>query len=294
MLKIFQISSILLALNLVFLPAVNSQTSLDIDSETSEVKNQELNSDKIKVIVNYKPYDYSTESEDSNLTYQIYYDNQLKTTDAQMTGNFANVSLQDLDADKIPEVIIKTYSGGAHCCTNHTVYLWQENKQEFKQIETGALDGEGGTFKDLDNDGKLEFMTYDNSFLYAFSSYAGSFPPSLILRIENGEFIDVTRNYPEYLRATAWEMYKVIKENDFENGVLAGYVAQKILLGEYEEGWKFMLAHYDKKLDWGLEIYDEKNNQIGTYPDFPTALKAFLIETGYLDKQGQPIKSSNN
>ncbi len=287
--KLFQLSSILLALNLVFIPVVNSQTTLEIDYDTSEIKNQELNLDKIKVIVNYKPYDYSTESEDSNLNYQIYYDNKLKITNGQMTGSFANVSLQDLDADNIPEVIVRTYSGGAHCCTNHFVYFWQENQQEFKQIETGFSDGGGGTFQDLDNDGKFEFITYDNSFLYAFSSYAGSFPPSLILRLENGEFKNVTRNYPKYLRSTAWDMYKVIQENEFENGVLAGYVAQKILLGEYEEGWKFMLANYDKQSDWGLEIYDENNNQIGAYPDFPTALKVFLIETGYLDKQGKPI-----
>jgi len=72
------------------------------------------------------------------------------------------------------------------------------------------------------------------------------------------------------------------------NGILAGYVAQKALLGEYEEGWKFMLANYDRTSEWGLAIYQE-NREIGKYPNFPTALRAFLIQQGYLDKNGKPI-----
>ncbi len=71
------------------------------------------------------------------------------------------------------------------------------------------------------------------------------------------------------------------KEKAEVNGILAGYVAQKILLGEYEEAWQFLLANYDKNSDWGLDIYGE-STAIGKYPDFPTALSAFLLKNGYL------------
>jgi hypothetical protein len=67
------------------------------------------------------------------------------------------------------------------------------------------------------------------------------------------------------------------------NGILAGYVAQKILLGEYEDGWKFMLANYDRSDDSGLDI-SRNNEVVGKYRDFPTALRAFLIEQGYLSR----------
>ena len=105
----------------------------------------------------------------------------------------------------------------------------------------------------------------------------------------NGKFEDVTRSYTQHLKSHAWEMYQAFlqsKKEQYEvNGILAGYVAQKILLGEYEQGWKFMLANYDRTSDWGLTIYQE-DREIGKYLDFPTALKAFLIQQGYLDKNG--------
>ena len=55
-------------------------------------------------------------------------------------------------------------------------------------------------------------------------------------------------------------MYKAFLErkdsgyNDV-NGLLASYATQKILLGESQEGWNFMLAHYDRNSDWGLDIH---------------------------------------
>ena len=35
------------------------------------------------------------------------------------------------------------------------------------------------------------------------------------------------------------------------NGFLAGYVGEKILLGEGKRAWKLMLAYCDRKSDWG-------------------------------------------
>ncbi|HEY9705501.1 MAG TPA: hypothetical protein V6C58_23890, partial [Allocoleopsis sp.] len=142
-------------------------------------------------------------------------------------------------------------------------------------------------------DGKVEFYTVHNGFLYMFSSYAGSFPPSVIMRLDNGKLKDVTRQFPKQLKEHLKDMnesFLAAKKEGYEvNGILAGYVAQKILLGEYEEGWKFMLANYDRKSEWGLEIY--KNDKVvGKHKDFPTALKAFLINLNYLDKKGNPRK----
>ncbi len=133
----------------------------------------------------------------------------------------------------------------------------------------------------------------DNAFLYAFSSYAGSSPPSQIFSFQNGRFVNTTRQYPQYLRSTAWQMYQSLlrsNQNTGEvNGILAGYVAQKILLGEYQQGWDFMLAHYDRQSNWGLEI-TAGDRAVGQYSDFPAALRAFLIEQGYLTRQGQPTR----
>jgi hypothetical protein len=271
--------------------AASAQTEIakiEFDHQTT-LKNQEISLGKIKVIINYKP-ENSQESQD-NLHYRIYYNGQEKVEQATSTFNTGSIFLQDLDNDSNPEAIVQTYTGGAHCCTNFEVYTWQNS--QFNKIETGSLDGYGGEWRDLNKDNKIELIAANNSFLYKFSAYALSFPPSLILSFNNNEFKDVTRQYPDKLRSVATKMYQSLQDmkkqgNLDVNGVLAGYVAQKILLGEYQQGWDFMLNNYDSTSDWGLEIY-QGDRMIGKYPDFPTALKAFLIEQGYLDKNGNPI-----
>lgn len=252
-----------------------------------------ISSGAIKVSVTYKPFnDSSAEpSNEKNFYYQIYYHDKKQIEGSDLTVFTGEIFLKDLDSNGIDEVIIKTFSGGAHCCTNFIIYTWENN--QFAKIETGLMDGSGGSFEDLDGDKKSEFLSYDNSFLYKFSSYAGSFPPSIIYTFKNGKFENVTRNYTKRLRETLQQMYEAIrqsKKDNYEiNGILAGYVAQKILLGEYEDGWNFMLTNYDKKSDWGLEMYDNNGNVVNKYPDFPSALKKFLIEQGYLDKNGKPL-----
>lgn len=268
-------------------------TEIAIDAETTDFQNREIKSGSVRVLVDYREYDFDStdESSSNNLRYKIFYEGKLQVEENTSTVSMASVFLQDLDNNGIPEAIIRTFSGGAHCCTSHSIYNWQENR--FKKTEIEYLDGIGGNFKDLNNDKIFEFVTYDNSFLYTFSSYAGSFPPSLIYTLQNGKLKNVTRQFPQELQATLKEMqqaFSEVKKEGYEvNGVLAGYVAQKILLGDYEGGWKFMLENYDRSSEWGLEIY-EGDRQVGTYPDFPSALKAFLIRTKYLDPNGKPYR----
>ncbi len=285
--------NLLLTLIFSMILGVNSaiaETKINLEDKKS-FKDLELKAGNIKVLVTYIKQNEPTG--ENNIFYRIFYQGKQKVKGAANTHIIGEVFLEDLDNDKNPEVIVKTFSGGAHCCTEFTIYNWQNKKQKFTKVETGFLESGGGIFKDIDGDGKIEFSTVHNGFFYMFSSYAGSFPPSVIWRLENGKLKDVTRQYPKTLRATLKDMnesFVEAKKDGFEiNGILAGYVAQKILVGEYEEGWKFMLANYDPKSEWGLEIY--KNDKlVGKHKDFPTALKAFLIDLNYLDKKGNPRK----
>ncbi len=264
---------------------------LEINGETRPFQNRVLQSGAVSVSVSYEPWtaEQATDENYQNLRYQISYNGRPSITGGAVTLYVGSVTLQDVDGDRTPEVIFSTYSGGAHCCTNTLVYSWGGDR--FRQAETGMLDGNGGRFEDLDQDGRLEFVTVDNAFLYAFSSYAGSYPPSLIYQLHNGKFEVVTRRYPQHLRRTLQQMFQTIRtnRNDSEiNGVLAGYVAQKILLGEYQQGWQFMLANYDRQATVGLTRYNQNGQSIGQYANFPEALRYFLIRNGYLDAQGRP------
>ena len=267
-------------------PPLVSKTLLEIDQSTT-TQPQELLAGPVKVVINLKKAKDSTI--DYPFSYQLFYSGLSKSSFSDKTSITGSVQLKDLTNDQVPEVIVTTYSGGAHCCNEYTIHGWDQNR--FTTVKTGPLDG-GGIFKDLDGDGRLEFLTVDNVFFYAFSSFAGSFPPSLIYEYRPGKLVKATRRYPKVLRAHAWRMYQAFqgeRSQTDSNGVLAGYVAQKILLGEFQDGWNIMLARYDRKSDWGLERY-QGTKVVGKYSSFPIALRAFLIKTGYLDSQGLPVK----
>ena len=217
-----------------------AQMQIELDNETP-LEKATLQQEEIKVTIDYEPINFGEGdfSEDQNIKYTLSYKGKERVTGGAFTVYSGSIFLQDLDDNGTPEVIIQTYSGGAHCCTNFQIYGWQKN--QFVKTETGFLDGYGGEFKDLDSDGDTEFITANNAFLYQFSSYAGSFPPTIIFDYNSeGKLREVTKQHPQRLRATATRMYEAFLENEKQgyevNGILAGYVAQKILLGEYEEG----------------------------------------------------------
>ncbi len=282
--SIKRLTGILLGLSLLTTPVL---AATEIETSGEPILNQELTDGKVRVIVNYEPTENRFETP---LAYQIFQGDTLYIDSASEGAGYGSVKLDDINNDGTNEVIIQTYSGGAHCCTTFSIYTWQGD--DFVAETTGYLDGGGGSFEDLDGDGTKEFQTLDNAFFYAFDSYAGSFPPSMILSLENGQFVDVTKQFRQKLKGHAWQMFQAIRESQAQgygaNGILAGYVAQKILLGEFDQGWEFMLANYDHTSDWGLKIYNDQSEVIGTYTDFPTALRVFLIDLGYLLPDGTP------
>ncbi len=287
------VRGVLLSGLLVGLPALAQeelQTSLELGADMEGFTNQELIQGPVKAIVSYQPIDFDSEVQGDNLQLDLYYKDQLQQSVTETVYMFGSVDLNDLDSDGTPEVVLQSFTGGAHCCMAITTYTWQED--QFQPIYFGYLDGGGGRFEDLNNDGLTEFVTLDNAFFYTFSSYAGSYPPSVILTFKDGTYIDTTTQFTQRLGSTAWDIYQSVGQREAEgyevNGLLAGYVAQKIRMGEYLEGWNYMMAHYDREEDWGLELYDTEGNITRTYDSFPAALRAFLQELGYLDASGNP------
>lgn len=271
-----------------------ANSRLAIGYDTSAFENLVLTQGAVSLKINYAPQDARNFS-DRNLHYELSYQDEPRQTVETFTFSLAQFQLTDLDSDGTPEVVVQNYTGGAHCCTNYVVHHWDAAAQQFQALETGYLDGYGGEFEDLDGDGFSEFVSYDNAFLYAFGSYAESYPPSLIYTYGNGTLTNTTRNYPEPLQARADAMRQAFDQaerNGYRsNAILAGYVAQNSLLGTaaYEAAWQFMRDHYNPADDWGLSHLDDSGAVIQQYPDFPTALRAFLIQNSYLDEAGNPL-----
>jgi hypothetical protein len=100
----------------------------------------------------------------------------------------------DLNGDSYPDVVVETYSGGAHCCFGTQVYSLRPDAAVLilKKPESNA----GGYFEDLDADGISEFITYDDSFAYQYCPYAAGVSVKVVMAYELGE----DRYIPESLR----------------------------------------------------------------------------------------------
>jgi len=77
----------------------------------------------------------------------------------------------DITGDQTVEVVIETFTGGAHCC--FATHVYGLGPVPVKIMETRPSNC-GGQFRDLDGNGALEFVTCDDIFAYAYCSYAAS------------------------------------------------------------------------------------------------------------------------
>ncbi len=201
------------------------------------------------------------------------------------------VSLQIAELDpgnSQPEVVVSFYTGGAHCCSDTSVVTAKADGSSWTTVEVGEFDGSPLLATDLNGDGRYEFATRDNAFLYTFGCYACSEAPLQVLAVESGAVKNVSSD-PSFKPAHASYLKAMIENvpDEEPNGFLAGYVGEKSLLGEGKAAWELMLNSYDKASDWGLEVCDKRLNEDGECPGqevkltFPEALQRMLKENGY-------------
>jgi hypothetical protein len=215
---------------------------------------------------------------------------RLEDAEAEEPSAAAEVMRLDLSTP-VPQVVMTAFTFGAHCCTI-TRIATVVDETEWRVLDAGELDGEGYRFVDIDNDGATELVSYDNSFLYAFESYAGSFAPTRIAKLTGSDLNDVTNEpkYRAFLRRKLQDMEAEAKKDPdlwHSNGYLGGWVAAKSLVGETDEAWKRMLASYDRNSDWSLEEcttgqeLDQCPKDKVRQQTFPEALKKLLESNDY-------------
>lgn len=188
-------------------------------------------------------------------------------------------------ANDTPEFVLISYTGGAHCCTEVSV-LSKSLTGPWQSVPMGAFDG-GPPLQDIDGDGRFEIVAKDDPFSYAFGCYACSVAPLKILTVQGGSLRDSTFE-PRYLPAHRAYLEKVEEGVDLRkagNAFLAGWVAEKIIVGEGAKAWAEMLLSYDRDDEWGLMTCPEGGGECEDSEKvravFPEALRAFLNERGY-------------
>ncbi len=181
------------------------------------------------------------------------------TADSYSQEDYHQAGIVKLTKSGDPQVIVTEFSGGAHCCTATWILSKPSGAAAWSLINGETLDGGGYWVEDIQGDGTLELMSVDNSFLYAFDSYAGSFAPIKIWQLVDGKIEDVTL-HPEFKSRLAQDLagmeFSAKNNPDLwkSNGFLVGWLASKIRLGQGDEAWAKFMANYDKKSDFGPQI----------------------------------------
>jgi hypothetical protein len=168
----------------------------------------------------------------------------------------------DLDGDGEPEVVYSAYTGGAHCCSVADVFQLNGAANGYTATAHNFFDP-GFRLKDLDGDGKPEWVTGDDAFAYRFTAYAFSGLPIQILRFGGGAFSDVTAGYPARIQADAKRWLKRYRrarhaKDGTQLGVLAPWAADEYRLGRRAQALSyvrsearkgFVKAGFAKRLD---------------------------------------------
>jgi len=200
----------------------------------------------------------------------------------------AEASIAEMDPDNThPEVYFSSYSGG--CCS--TVIIAEEVAGKWVSVPVGDFDGDGNYLEDLDGDGLAEIATVDINFINRFDCTACSAAPRVIYTVRDGKVVDLTADTRFLGAHRAWlkELEDSIEPDArwSSPGFLAGWLGEKIRLGEGGQAWQEINAHWNFADDEGEEVCPN-----GDDPDscakkdrkvlkFPERLRLFLNSAGY-------------
>jgi len=181
----------------------------------------------------------------------------------------------DLAGDLEPEVLITTYSGGAHCCFTTTIYGYDSQAKKVEEITKLWGDGRPA-LKRLGRDASLSFVGNDTSFEFSISGSRVFGPPIRIWRYRPVRLDDVTRCYPDLVRTDANHWWTLARSQhgpyDQATGFLPGYAADMYMLGERDAA----LANIERS---GMHGVDET---------YVSNLQTALNDAGY--ENTQPTK----
>jgi hypothetical protein len=149
----------------------------------------------------------------------------------------------DLTGDTQPELIIQTYTGGAHCCFEIFVYQLQPKFQRLLRFEAGNAGG----FKVQRLGARIVLELGDDSFAYYGDLCYACSPARLPLAAcySGGRFGDCTRQFPQliptYITFYTGRLKEAARQTDesrvqYMRGGALGLYAAYALLGRTGEG----------------------------------------------------------
>lgn len=193
--------------------------------------------------------------------------------------------------DAAPTVLIGGYSGGAHCCGTLQAISLVDGALVSTLLPMKDGDPVDAFPVDIDGDGTRDFDWIDQSLLYAFSSYAGSWPVPRIFNLRGGELADVSREprYAPKFRAFAAEALAECRKDDSESAApCAAYAYAMATLGQAEEGIRTAVTHAEPPPWYPYDCLAEEadgecpEGKLREFAGFEDALRWMMRRHGYL------------
>jgi hypothetical protein len=148
-------------------------------------------------------------------------------------GSHHGLSLQNVYDGPLREPVVSVFTGGAHCCFETLIAL-VDGPHRGRLIDKDW--GDPGYEGQL-HDGQYEFISNDDRFAYAFTSFAASGMPAQVWTIDpSGKLVDITKTRLDLVRKDAKQWWKAYisyrgKTDGDIRGVLAAWCADEYRLG---------------------------------------------------------------
>jgi hypothetical protein len=186
----------------------------------------------------------------------------------------------DITGGGEPNLVVSSWSGGAHCC--YTFYVFGIGKEFHEIAELEAKHSSTSCFEDLTGDARLEFVTNDWTFAYWRASFAESPAPDVVLRFEKGEYhlaADLMAKRPPTSDelSTLAERVRNSEGNvpDWPSPLLWATMLNLIYTGHADMAWKFYDQAWPPRLNNKKKFLEDFRIQLETSP-YWSELKAIV------------------
>ena len=119
-----------------------------------------------------------------------------------------------MTGDGVPEAVIRTWTGiGVHSGITYYVFSLGSRPRCLLVYDKNNIDDrEDFDIVDLDGDGKKEIVSWYDGFVYAWGGYGCSPRVPVVLGYSNRRYVDVTRQYPAWLKIRFEESGEMLVE----------------------------------------------------------------------------------
>lgn len=181
-------------------------------------------------------------------------------------------AIKDITGNGIPELILSGYSGGAHCCSHEYIIELSNPISVLLDLNTGNY---GIEYKDLNNDGIMELVTYEDTFSYWHTSFNASPSPKVVLSLQNGKY-KADSKYMRQIAPTSKEIKDMASSIVDWSGAQGPEVAWKYAIDLIYSG---NIASAKKYVDFAWR--PDNAGDFGTKEEFWKELNSQIKESAY-------------